>query len=270
LTYTSPGATLTYTIRAVDAYNNTDYVGGNYFIVKYTDNYGNWYRGNVTDAGTGLYDITMVLPAASGVANVAGKGANNPYTVHVYVVNGLNNLLNGLTGTYYNNRWLQGSPALVRVDPFLNFNWGTDLVTPTAANYVSVQWTGYIRPLVTPVTTTAYGTYYFGINADDSVRLYIDGVLVIDTWKQSAPGLVTGSFTFPQFLTGNAVSTVSAAGLLYDITIQYRQNTNFASIYFYWSTTALTTPTAANLVPNAALFSGAQNITGSPYLVTAV
>jgi hypothetical protein len=37
------------------------------------------------------------------------------------VVEAVNNLLNGLTAQYFNNRWLQAPAVLTRVDPFLNF-----------------------------------------------------------------------------------------------------------------------------------------------------
>jgi hypothetical protein len=83
-------------------------------------------------------------------------------------------------------------------------------------------------------------------------------------------GLVTGSHTFPQFLTGATVSTTqSAAGLLYDIVVQYKQLTGNASMALYWSTSAFSTVNSAMLVPNAALFNSALNITGSPFLVSA-
>ncbi len=295
--YTANGGALVSTqkVQMVDQWGNLHRTGGNFLVVKYTDNYGVWQRGSVLDNNDGTYTLSWVFPSPSAVAcsttTCPGKSVNNPYTVHVYLVGGHNNMLNGLRGTYYNNRWLQGPPDMVRVDPFIMFNWGQDLITSVAASYVSVEWTGYIRPIVTTTapTVTDYGIYNFGIEADDSVRLYIDGTLVIDTWGRTTPGLVTGSFTFPRYLstttnpnigsvairegttTATAVTTTTtttAAGNLYDIILQYRQNTNSAYIRFYWSTSAVT-GTAAQLVPNRALFSAAQNLTNSPFSVTA-
>ena len=36
----------------------------------------------------------------------------------------------GLTGAYFNNRWLFGTPAFTRVDPVVDFLWES-LITPT-------------------------------------------------------------------------------------------------------------------------------------------
>jgi len=52
---------------------------------------------------------------------------------HVAAVSGTTN---GLTGTYYNNRWLQAPVAMTRVDAFIDLNWGTSIITPTAKDYV--------------------------------------------------------------------------------------------------------------------------------------
>ena len=32
----------------------------------------------------------------------------------------------GLSGDYFNNRWLFGAPSETRVDPVLDFQWGAD------------------------------------------------------------------------------------------------------------------------------------------------
>jgi len=42
----------------------------------------------------------------------------------------------GLTGQYYNNRFLLDTPIVTRIDPFLSFDWVSDLITPTAKDYV--------------------------------------------------------------------------------------------------------------------------------------
>jgi hypothetical protein len=200
--------------------------------------------------------------------------------------------------------------------------WGKDLLTPTAADYVSVRWTGFIRPAST-------GSYTFYIDADDAVRLYIDGTLVIDTWKLSAPGMeviwksikfvfecslvfwgviqcvffilfqlrfIFGLFFhsysifrhfFPSSLsrfhsiascfvkfyfisahpTGEQSGTFAfpTANLLYDIVIEYRENTDNAHLIFKWA--CATASLSKELVPNSALFVGANNIVNSPFLI---
>ncbi|MBV8819106.1 MAG: hypothetical protein JO022_12165, partial [Acidobacteriaceae bacterium] len=84
------------------------------------------------------------------------------------------------TGCYYNNTNLSGNPALVRTDNSINFTWGSG--TPgaglTPGNY-SAQWQGYF-----PFNS---GNYTFTVTASDGIRMYIDGVLVLNQWMIEAP-----------------------------------------------------------------------------------
>ena len=82
----------------------------------------------------------------------------------------------GLKGEYFNNMDLSGSPALVRTDSRVDFDWGQDSPDPAVnADEFSVRWTGKLVP---PET----GTYGLAVTTDDGVRLYIDEDLLIDEW----------------------------------------------------------------------------------------
>jgi SpoIID/LytB domain protein len=90
-------------------------------------------------------------------------------------------------GEYFNNASLSGSPALVRADDNINFDWGTG--SPgTNSDYFSVRWTG---PIELPA-----GTYEFTVTADDGVRLWVDGNLLINQWKDQAPTSYKATTTF--------------------------------------------------------------------------
>jgi PA14 domain len=52
-----------------------------------------------------------------------------------------------------------------------------------------VVWSG----LVNPVNLEFAGTYTFTVTADDGVRVYLDGTLVIDQWKDQPPTTYTAS-----------------------------------------------------------------------------
>ena len=83
-------------------------------------------------------------------------------------------------GEYYNNLSLSGSPALVRNDEAINFNWGEG--TPAAgvpADNFSVRWTRSLH--------FSGGSYRFFAYVDDGVRLWVDGNLLIDQWHDFAP-----------------------------------------------------------------------------------
>lgn len=83
----------------------------------------------------------------------------------------------GLLGLYFDNMELRGQPVLQRVDSTINFDWGGDAPSiGMKADSFSVRWTG-------EVVADAAGTYEFTVLSDDGVRLYIDGQLVLDDWR---------------------------------------------------------------------------------------
>jgi hypothetical protein len=88
------------------------------------------------------------------------------------------------TGSYYNNTDLGGSPALVRQDKAIDFQWHEG--SPDAAvraDDFSVRWTG--RWLLVG------GTYRFSVTVDDGARLWIDGHPAIDQWHDTSPTTYT-------------------------------------------------------------------------------
>ncbi|MCA9922194.1 MAG: SH3 domain-containing protein [Anaerolineales bacterium] len=93
-------------------------------------------------------------------------------------------------GEYFNNKTLTGSPALVRNDANIAFNWGNG--SPDASVNVdnfSVRWTRtlYLSP----------GLYRFTANTDDGVRLWVNGQQIINAWNDHAPQDFIGEITLP-------------------------------------------------------------------------
>ena len=85
------------------------------------------------------------------------------------------------TGSYYSNMTLSGSPVLVRQDAALNFNWGGGSPGPGvpgtnwSAKWDSSQYAPYS------------GNYTITVTADDGVRVWVDGNLIIDQWHDQPP-----------------------------------------------------------------------------------
>jgi len=76
---------------------------------------------------------------------------------------------------YYNNQTLSGSPALVRDESDINYDWGSSSPDPSvSADHFSARWTGYLN--VTP------GTYRFTATSDDGIRVWVDNALIINQW----------------------------------------------------------------------------------------
>ena len=80
-------------------------------------------------------------------------------------------------GEYFANGNLGGSPALVRNDSAVNFNWGRSGPAPglLPADMFSARWT---RSLAFDEAL-----YRWTLSADDGARLLLDGEVVIDAWQ---------------------------------------------------------------------------------------
>jgi beta-glucosidase len=75
----------------------------------------------------------------------------------------------GLLAEYFENETLSGPPALTRVEPKVDFNWGD--AGPAGfgrVDHFSARWTGTI-------TAPATGVYLLGITSDDGSFLWLDG-----------------------------------------------------------------------------------------------
>lgn len=81
--------------------------------------------------------------------------------------------------TYYNNRDLSGGPVFERREASINHNWGwSSPAGQVFPDNFSARWTTTANALG--------GTYRVTVRTDDGARVYVDGVLVLDTWKVQA------------------------------------------------------------------------------------
>jgi YVTN family beta-propeller protein len=120
----------------------------------------------------------------------------------------------GLQGNYFANATLSGAPVLTRTEA-PNFNW--NVFPPGAgvpADNFSVRWTGFI-------TSTSTGDTSLQTTSDDGVRMWLDGVLVIDNWRSHPVATDTASKTL-------------GAGKTVPITIEYYEGTVSATLQLRW------------------------------------
>jgi hypothetical protein len=94
-------------------------------------------------------------------------------------------------GEYYNNRTLSGTPALVRADADLNFDWEYDTPASDLVNSddFSARWT---RTLNLPA-----GNYRFWVASDDGVRVWVNNYLLINQWHEHPVRSYTGDIYLP-------------------------------------------------------------------------
>lgn len=97
------------------------------------------------------------------------------------------------TGAYYNNPTLSGTPVFYRIDSAVVFNWGPN---PPGAGIGSQYWSASWQT----VQYLNAGTYRFTVTADDGVRLWVNGQLILDAWRDQAPTTYYVNYTFT---TGN-------------------------------------------------------------------
>jgi hypothetical protein len=90
---------------------------------------------------------------------------------------------------YFNNTTLSGGPAFTTCVPSVNFNWGTaGPGNGINTDQFSARWTGNF--------SFSAGTYTFTATADDGIRLWVDGTLIIDQWKDQSATTYQATITF--------------------------------------------------------------------------
>ena len=120
---------------------------------------------------------------------------------------------NGFSGCYYNNINLTGTPVLMNTTPQITFDWawGFPSAPVPQANF-SVRWQGRFQ--------FAAGTYAFNVVTGDGVRVYVDGVKILDAWYDQA------SYSYA---VGQALSAGSHL-----IALEYYDHTALPVIHLSW------------------------------------
>ncbi len=141
----------------------------------------------------------------------------------------------GLSGEYFNNISLRGTPAVTRVDSTVNFDWGSrSYSTSQSTNNFSARWSGTVLP--------SYSEYYtFEVESDNGVRLWVNNVEIISKWmnhKKEGTTKYTGTINLQ-------------AGTKYSIRMEYFENTGSAVIKLRWSSSSQ----SYEVVPRSQLFS---------------
>ena len=142
----------------------------------------------------------------------------------------------GLKGYYYTDNYLSDERLdIVRTDSVVNFTWGMGAVTTFGRDFVSVRWEGYIMPSFSE-------TYTLWLDVDDHVRLWVDGILLIDSWTFFSPTLTSDLLHAKHNLTAQTP---------HEVIIEYREISGNAKARLLWSSESDATLTA---IPSSSLF----------------
>ena len=115
---------------------------------------------------------------------------------------------------YWNNTDLAGSPAVVRSEFAVNYDWGYGSPAPylVGNDLFSARW-----------SRSAYfatGTYRFTAQSDDGIRVYVNGQRIIDNWTVHS--------------VQTNVAEIDLAAGTYPVVVEYFENTGLAVAKVWW------------------------------------
>lgn len=226
------------------------------FKIRWLNNRTEWYANNVlvrTDTSILPDDpqnlhFNLWAPEASwstaydsGIQPTSNPASNRPFYLDVDYVRvrtiappagAVLGTGTGLNATYYDNNNFTGA-SLNRLDSRVYLNWGNYSPAPSIApDTFSARWTGQVQAQYSQ-------TYTFYTQSDDGVRLWVNGVKLIDNWTNHS-------------VTENSGSIALTAGTKYNIVVEYYDNTGGAQIKLLWSSAS----TPKQPVPQSQLYIG--------------
>ncbi len=116
-------------------------------------------------------------------------------------------------GEYWPNAALTGDPAIVRNDQNVNFDWGVGAAdSRLPSDGFSARWTRTLN--------FEPGQYRFTLRSDDGVRMWVDGQLVIDDWRD-------GTYR-------DHTATTNLTRGRHTIRVEYYENVGAARVRLIW------------------------------------
>ncbi len=210
-----PRFTETYTFSATTDDGVRVWVNGELLISKWNNQSSTTHTGTIALVAGVAYDIVMEYFENTGNATARLQWSSASQPEEVVPVTALYSAATGLAGEYFEGTNLT-TQRLARVDAPVDFAWGTGGPDPRiGTNSFSARWTGQVIPRFNE-------TYAFTTVSDDGVRLWVNGVALVDNWTNHAA-------------TTNAGAIALLAGQRYDITMEYYQNTGSAVAKLLWS-----------------------------------
>jgi hypothetical protein len=150
----------------------------------------------------------------------------------------------GLRGQYYDNTNFT-TLRLTRTDATINFTWSGSPATGVGGDTFSVRWTGQVQARFSQL-------YRFYTQSDDGVRLWVNGVQLVNNWTNHSSTENSGTITL-------------VANQKYDIVMEFYENTGSAVAKLSWSSPSQ----AKQIIPQSQLYpavtapAGPSNLTAN-------
>jgi uncharacterized protein YraI len=159
--------------------------------------------------------------------------------------------------TYYPNENLEGNPVAIQTEPTIGGNWGFGVpVASLPVDHWSARWT--------QTFTLPEGRYRINIMADDGVRVYLNGSLILNEWHGHIPQTYTVDFlgtNQPQAINVEFFDAVLQAYLTFEmgrVDITQPSPTGVTATILYDRTNGYFEPNSAStvryLLPAGAVF----------------
>jgi alpha-L-fucosidase len=163
---------------------------------------------------------------------------------------------------YGSRTWVRSGETrevgLRRVDPVIDFDWRRNGPgRPIREDEFTATWNGFLDP-------PASGEYRFEAEADDFVKVWVGGKMVVDEWMEEAP---VGTDSSPSSTSGGeglasgGSSIHLEAGRRYPIRIEFKEVELNASLRLFWSRDGA----PRVVVPAGSFFTG-EGVTSPPGL----
>lgn len=212
-------------------YWNRSEANYDYFWWAASVNGANFYGYPVSGDSGGWRYVNFDLKAVPTLGNLAGRSSvwiafvfnsdgsvidKGPFVDNIVLQKNVNTTTcpNQYKAEYFNNRTLSGAPTFTQCENWpINQNWNIGGPGNGVGNdNFSVRWTG--------TASINTGTYTFIAVADDGIRVWLDGSLIIDKWIDQAP---------TEYRVNRAVNSGN-----HSVKVEYYENSGGATAAFRW------------------------------------
>lgn len=181
------------------------------------DAFGSTIRKTQSDLGKKLLNTSTIITTDLGFTDQWHYNGIGEIMLGERFASSVYNIImaKGLKSQLFNTNDLQ-NPNVTRVDSLINFNWGSS--SPDKAiseGAFSVKWAGYLR-------SKEAGVHTFYVTTTNSVKLWVDDVLIIDGTDNNIENTLSGEIQLN-------------AETYYSIKVEFVKNSDNASIALDWS-----------------------------------